>query len=324
MSVTSHKSNASIAIVGAGLIGESYANVLIDIGYAPVIVGRGESNVRRILEKHPQLNCVYGGIEKWLDENPAPNIAIVSTAVEDLVGCAETLINAGCKRLLVEKPVTCLLNQARKLATMAEAKKANVYVAFNRRNYASVIAAKKLIQADGGVVSYHFDFTEAVFRIDPSAYTEDTLMNWGIGNSSHVMDTAFFLGGKPKEIECRQYNKDVDWHPAGSIFMGMGITDNNVPFTYHSNWGCPGKWNIEIMTKERKLFFSPMEQLHQQPKNSFRKELVDLDYSIDTNFKPGFYRQVEEFLGNETQKNLFPLEDLPFAISTMKEIMGYD
>jgi hypothetical protein len=171
------------------------------------------------------------------------------------------------------------------------------------------------------VSSFHFDFTEAIVRIDPSSYDDATNQNWGIANSSHVIDTAFFLGGKPKWMECRQYGNAIKWHPAGSIFTGMGETEKGIPFTYHAHWGCPGKWNIEIMTPKRKLLFSPMERLHQQVKGGFEKELVRLDYSIDTSFKPGFYLQVQQWITK--CNNLKKIEDMPGELSILNHIFNY-
>jgi len=147
------------------------------------------------------------------------------------------------------------------------------------------------------------------------------MQKWGTANSSHVIDTAFHLGGKPSWIKCRQYAGPVVWHSAGSIFTGMGETTRGVPFTYHANWGCPGKWNIELMTSERKILFSPMEKLQQQVQGSFDLELVDLDYYRDTNFKPGFYSQVKNFL--EDAQILLNIRELAHTIELCRRIFNY-
>ena len=41
-------------------------------------------------------------------------------------------------------------------------------------------------------------------------YDSETNFYWGIANSSHVIDTAFYLGGKPKWINCEQQGKEIE------------------------------------------------------------------------------------------------------------------
>jgi predicted dehydrogenase len=312
----------TILIVGAGTIAREYVKVVQALGHEALVVGRGEANVASLKEEFPKAQTASGGLEQWLKNHQPSNHAIIATPIDHLAIATEQLLNAGTKHILVEKPLTYTLETVQKLAKLSREKSAKVYIAFNRRSYVSVQKAKKLIKGDGGVSSFHFDFTEATFRIDPSNYSNETNRFWGIANSSHVIDTAFFLGGKPAWMECRQYGKAIKWHPAGSIFTGLGETKAGVPFTYHANWGCPGKWNIEIMTPERKLLFSPMERLHQQMKGNFKVQLADLDYHLDLDFKPGFYQQVKVWL--KGQDYLMGIANLGEEIAYYKRIFSYE
>ena len=65
----------------------------------------------------------------------------------------------------------------------------------------------------------------------------------------HVVDLAFYLCGKPDEISCYTTG-GLNWHSAASVFAGAGITKKNVLFSYNANWGAPGRWGVEIMTKK--------------------------------------------------------------------------
>lgn len=310
-----------ILIVGAGTIAREYIKVVEALGHQAEVVGRGQKNIQVVNSAFPNVKASSGGLKKWLESNKPPEHSIVATPIENLPIATKQLLQAGCTSILVEKPLTHSKEEAGEIAEVARKADADISIAFNRRNYVSVIEAKKLIEKDGGVSSFHFDFTEATFRIDPVNYSEETNRLWGIANSSHVIDTAFYLGGTPDWFEARQYGKAITWHPAGSIFTGLGETENGVPFTYHSNWGCPGKWNIEIMTPERKLLFSPMERLQQQPKGGFNVELVDLDYSIDKDFKPGYWQQVTNWLYRVN--NLFQLNELKTLIDTHIKVFNY-
>ncbi len=308
-------------MVGAGSIAREYVKVLEALGHQVLVVGRGEKNIVELKSAHPDVEAFSGGLGNWLQSNKPPTNAIIATPIENLAASTFCLLQAGCKNILVEKPLSYSIQETEDLAELARQKTATVSIAFNRRNYVSVQAAKEFIRRDGGISSFHFDFTEAIFRIDPKNYSLATNENWGIANSSHVIDTAFYLGGKPGWMECRQYGMAVKWHPAGSIFTGIGETKEGVPFTYHANWGCPGKWNIEIMTPERKLLFSPMERLHQQVKGEFKIGLVEIDYSLDIEFKPGFYQQVKAWLKNNS--DLLSISDMVEELNAFNRFFSY-
>lgn len=312
-----------ILIVGAGKIARHYVDVLETLGHRALVIGRGREKLDELKAQYPGAETHSGGLENWLEKNQPPRYAIIATPIDHLAAATKALLQAGCKNILVEKPLTYRTEEANALAGLAREKEARVHIAFNRRSYVAVQKAKELIEVDGGVSSFHFDFTEASFRIDPANYSEETNLLWGIANSSHVIDTAFFLGGKSAWMECRQYGNAIDWHPAGSIFTGMGETETGVPFTYHANWGCPGKWNIEIMTPNRKLMFSPMERLHQQLKGGFKVELVELDYDRDIDFKPGFYHQVEGFV-NDDLGSLMQVDEIIEKIDSINNILNYN
>lgn len=312
-----------ILIVGAGTIAKEYVKALLAQQITPIVIGRGEAKVTQLKKEYPHVEAYPGGLENWLGQNQPPKYAIVATPIDYLAKATQTLINAGCQNLLVEKPLTYSALEAQELSQLAKEKDARVHIAFNRRSYRSVKEARKLIEKDGGVCSFHFDFTEAIFRIDETKFNTESQRHWGIANSSHVIDTAFYLGGKPNWIEAHQYGKAINWHPAGSIFTGIGETTEGVPFTYHANWGCPGRWSIEIMTPKRKLLFSPMEKLHQQLKDSFKIELVELNYSLDTDYKPGFYLQLKEFMDKPGYKCLMNADELVDELRQLNEIFGY-
>jgi predicted dehydrogenase len=314
--------NLSIAVVGAGNIAREYIKVIQALGHKAIVIGRGEKNIDEVKSIFAGVTASSGGLENYLKTNKTPKYAIVATPIDHLAEATRKLLQVGCKSILVEKPLTYSIEQAEKLAQLAAERQAEVYIAFNRRSYMSVQKARELIKEDGGISSFHFDFTEAIFRINPKNYSKETNRLWGIANSSHIIDTAFYLGGKPARMECRKYGDLIEWHPTGSTFTGLGETEKGLPFTYHANWGCPGKWNIEIMTQERKLILSPMERLHQQIQGSFRVEPVDIDYKVDDDYKPGFYNQVQLWIDGES--SLMKLENMAEEISIICQIFRYE
>jgi predicted dehydrogenase len=315
--------NINVLVVGAGKIAQEYIKILLALNVNPIVVTRG-------LDKARQTQCLFenvkvfdGGVENYLLENKCPDYSIIATPTNTLYDITKLLIRNGSSNLLVEKPGVFSHSKSLELYNLSKEYKCNISIAFNRRAFQSVQKAKELIEKDGGVSSLHFDFSEATYRQseeDILYYDKEALEYWGIGNSSHVIDTVFYLAGSPKWLKCEQYGDDIKWHPKGSIFTGIGESSNGAPITYHSNWSCPGKWNIEIMTKNRKLIFSPMEKLKQQNLKSFLVEEIQIDYDLDKLYKPGFYIQVKEFLNN---RGLFNINELPERLNLLIKIFNY-
>jgi predicted dehydrogenase len=313
----------SVLVVGAGKIGQEYTDVLLALGEDPFVVTRGTRRATEMRNEYPSVTIRSGGLEQYIDSHDPPNRAILCTPVEALTSHCRLLLEASVGRVLSEKPLALSAARARDLHSLAEKRDASVFVAYNRRNYASVRRARELIADDGGVSSMTVDFTEAVFRISADDFPDRVLRRWGIANSSHVLDTAFSLAGTPKQLSASQWGDTVPWHPSGSIFTGTGVTRRDVPFSYHADWGCPGRWRLEVNTPERKLLFSPMERLKIQPKGTFDLTESKVDYSLDENFKPGFYRQTEQFL-TEDADVLLELAELSNELAVLETVFGYD
>jgi predicted dehydrogenase len=251
-------------------------------------------------------------------------LAILATPIESLGTHCRALITHGVEQILAEKPLVLQPDAARRLLETARQYDAEVYVGYNRRMYASVQRAAEIIQEDGGVSSMTMDFTEAIFRLGPSNYADSVLRRWGIANSTHVIDTAMYLGGDIETVDATQEGNAVEWHPAGSIFYGSGKTVDDVPFSYHANWGAPGRWRLEINTADRKLLFAPMERLQVQHHGSFEVTDVNVDYTVDEEFKPGFYRQTDAFVNDtDTRQSLLTLDTLPSHLESVYTVFGY-
>lgn len=309
-------------IVGAGSIAREYIDVCLSLGTEPLVVTRGSQRAEELRQEIPSLTVIDGGVQPYLADHSPPKRAILATPIESLASHCHALITNGVERIFAEKPLALQPDRARRLLHTAEQHDAEVYIGYNRRMYASVQRAAEIITEDGGVSSMTMDFTEAIFRVNASKYTDSVLRRWGIANSSHVIDTAFYLCGDVKTIEATQEGAAIEWHPAGSIFYGNGRTVNDVPFSYHANWGAPGRWKIEINTTDRKLLFAPMERLQVQCKDSFEISEVDIDYTVDEEFKPGFYKQTEKFF-TDTGQSLLTLDSLPDRLDLFYTMFGY-
>jgi predicted dehydrogenase len=291
-----------IWLIGTGQMSVDYANVLKALGVPFTVIGRGENNCRIFKEKTGIL-AISGGVQKYIEnkKSKVPKKAIIAVNVEELKNSCIFLVNNHIKEILLEKPGVAYQYEIKELSEAAKENKAIILLAYNRRFYASVLKAEEIIKQDGGVTSFNFEFTEWSHLIRGMNKTEADFHNWFLGNSTHVVDLAFYLGGKP--IEIKAFTKGgLNWHPASSVFAGAGISDTGALFSYHANWEAPGRWVLELLTKSHRLIFKPLEKLQVQDIGSILENMVAIDDQLDNNFKPGLYLQTKAFLeGNYTR-----------------------
>lgn len=298
--------NINIWIIGAGAIGQEYARLLSHIKIPHIVIGRSEKSVDEF-KANIGSNVVGGGVDSFLENRPAmPTHVIVASTVTELAAVTNSLLEYGCQNILVEKPGAMSLSELEDIKNKASQCSAKIYIAYNRRFLKSVQKAKDIIQSDGGLLSFHFDFTEWPSRILAFEHPKGSLENWFYLNSTHIVDMAFHIGGWPTRIQCHTNGK-LDWHPVAR-YGGSGVTEIDALFTYKADWQSAGRWGLEFMTPKRKLIMAPIETLQQQLVDTVSIEDIALDVSDADQFKPGFYDQVQAFIRNEA-KNLVCLED---------------
>jgi predicted dehydrogenase len=281
-------------LIGAGTMAQNYARVLQDLGQDLNVIGRGSESAKTF-EQATGIHVRTGGVEAAIDALGTPGQAIVAVGVHQLANSAEQLIKAGTRRILIEKPGGLNTAEIHALQNAATEHGAEVMIAYNRRFYASVVAARRLIADDGGATSFTFEFTEWSHTIGPMTMGEGVKEAWFTANSTHVVDLAFHLCGLPKDWQ-GWHEGGLEWHSAAARFCGAGITDQGVLFSYHADWEAPGRWGLEILTRKRRFIFRPMEQLQVLALGSVRPELVEIDDQLDQQYKPGLYAQTKAFL----------------------------
>ncbi len=286
--------NKKVLLIGAGPMAVDYYKVLKALQCDITTVGRSEKSAASFEEK-TGTKILIDGVDKFLQQNKKTfDAAIIAVGMEELAPTTVKLINNGFQNILVEKPAGMYDEDIRNLAQTAIQNSARILVAYNRRFYSSVLKAKKIIEEDGGVTSFNFEFTEWAHVIEPLNKFPGVKENWLLANSTHVIDLAFYLGGKPSEISCYTAGK-LSWHDK-AVFTGSGKTKDNVLFSYQANWAAPGRWGVEILTKNSRLILRPLEELQIQSIGSVSINKVELDNKMDTQFKPGLFLQTQEFL----------------------------
>ena len=290
------KMNKKILLVGAGPMAVEYAKVLNALTIDYDVIGRGEASAKFFFEKTNKKVITQNIDEYYVSENY--DAAIVAVSMEQLTNATIKLLENNFKKILVEKPAGMKSSEIQQVASLAKEKNADVLIAYNRRFYASTLAAEKMMKEDGGPTSMHFEFTEWSHVIEPLQKAKGVKENWFFGNSTHVVDLAFALGGMPKEMTSYK-NGLISWHPNGAAFAGAGITDKNVLFSYNANWNAPGRWSVEWLTNKHRFILKPLEKLQVQKLGSVAVEEVAIDDKLDKDFKPGLFLQTQSFLQND-------------------------
>jgi len=288
-----NKVRNKILIIGPGAMGYEYFRCLDAQNCEVHVIGRSKSSFDRFKTNNASF---YIGIDDFKKKNNVKDfsLVIISVAVEALVDSAKTAISLGFNRILIEKPAALHKKEIVNLNETAIKNNTQIYIAYNRRYYGSIQKALKIIEEDGGALSCHFDFTEWESSVMSSGFDSKVLNRWFFANSTHILDTIFFLIGVPKQLNFHG-RKLLKWHDGNSIFAGSGISSENVLFSFHSNWNSAGRWSIEISTNAHKIIFCPIEDIKLMKKNSVEIYQEDRDkYDID--FKPGLFRQIEDLL----------------------------
>lgn len=290
----------NVLLVGAGPMAVDHYTVFSALGISCTVVGRSAFSAEAFTQKTGH-SCIAGGLESYLEKSPAVlDAAVVAVGMEALAETTLQLIQAGYRYILVEKPAGMNLKQITHLAEQAGKHQAKVLIAYNRRFYASVLKAEEIIEADGGLLSFNFEFTEWAHTIEPLKKAPGVKEAWLLGNSTHVIDLAFFLGGKPARMQAYAGGM-LSWHKHAQ-FNGAGVSNKGAFFSYQANWSAPGRWGVELLTANSRLYLRPMEELQQQLKGSVAIQKVEIDSELDKKYKPGLYLQNKAFAEQETTR----------------------
>lgn len=311
----------SVLVIGTGLMAEQYFRVLNKLKILDVtILGNSLEKTRKLSKKY-NYSQISGGYKKNLSEMTKKDLVIIVLPIPLILEAATLCLQYGHDNILLEKPGSLDIRSLRKF--QKKIKKQNVRIGYNRLFYPSLEKLKTLVKKDGGINSCNFTITEWIDKINFKKYTKDVIQKWGIANSSHVISMVFDLIGFPKKITCYQTGK-LPWHNSGSIFVGSGISNFAIPFSYFADWTSTGRWGIEIMTSKNSYKLQPLEELSVYSKNSnnWKKILLKKPYS---KVKEGLSEEIIAML-NPKEKSFSNSVTLDKAIKTIQiteKIFGY-
>lgn len=312
----------SVLIVGAGWMASQYAMALSHMNIKDVsIISKTKEKAIKICNEFG-FQHLEEEIEKIIPNLKKVDLVILATPIHLLLPLAELFLKFGQTNILIEKPASLypkdLLAFSKKITTQ------KVRVGYNRLLYPNFHLLKNLIEKEGGISSCHFTFTEWLNAINFKNNLPDAYVRFGISNSLHLISMAVELIGFPKEISAYQSGK-LDWHPSGSIFVGSGITEKDIPFSYHADWESSGRWGIEVMTKENAYRLIPLEELYVCKKNTTDWQKVPFKTAFPA-VKQGITEEIALMLNGDMEQkiNLISIEKAAKLNKLAEKIFGYD
>lgn len=311
-------------VVGYGSMGKEYVKALKVMGVQEILVCSRSEAPLKALEGLQGVSVISGGYQNLRTKPASEDLAIVATQTEYLLGALEWLVELGCQNVLVEKPVSLWSEKILQFEKQVAPKKLNIFSAYNRIAYPGVYEVRKRSEQEGGITSCHYNFTEFVTRMEKGDYPDIEMERWGITNSLHVMSMAHSLIGLPKEWKSYQKGSSVNWHPAGNLFIGSGISEKNIPFSYHADWGSKGRWLVEVHTKEAAYRFCSLEKLFRKTDPLGDFEEIPLT-SFSQEIKVGFVEQLAAVFSEKVRKEipLMTLQDTIALTQFGEEVFAY-
>lgn len=314
-------SKKSVLLIGAGEMASNFAFALNQMNINNVtIISKTEKNLSSISDLY-NYTSFSGGYEKNLKNIEQKDLVIIATPTQILLDAAKHVLDAGHETILLEKPGSLYSNNL--LDFKKEISQQRIRVGWQRILYPSIIELENLVKTEGGITSCTFNITEWAHTLNLEKYSTEELSRWGIVNPLHVLTMVFKLIGLPKQLHSFQ-NDGLEWHPTGSSFVGSGVSEKNIPFSYHGDWKSSGRWEITVYTNEHCYNLLPIENLSARKKGSIKWNNIDLNLH-NPKIKQGIFEELGIMFDKSLEKD-FPLCDLTYSselIKTAETIFGY-
>jgi hypothetical protein len=278
-----------IALIGSGLTMEAHLRALKSIKkYKFILSGvysRQSKNALKLKKKF-KIEKVYKSIEEMYQKTKADIVMVVISA-ENLKKIIFQISKYDWK-IFTEKPLGINFIETSDIKKKIDFKLKDIFIALNRLYYQSTNNALKIIKKDK---------SKRIINIyDQEKIYENKILSKNLmyTNSVHLFCYCQILArGKLKKIITIKKNKDY-------ILKELVFTSGDIIF-FHSIWNRPYPWKIEISLKNFFLILSPLEKLFVRNSNS-NKFYEIKNNNHDEKYKPGFKKQLEDFLG-KTLKN---------------------
>lgn len=317
-----------LGVIGAGRIAHFHVKAALKAGFVLDSVAASPKS-----ERASSFAAEYGfhrfheNAEELISSASWDGLLICST-VESLLQLT-TAASLDGRPILVEKPVT---QCSAELTELLDRDPRHVFVAFNRRHYASIERALRFASG-GGPAILEVGIPEIVTRREDESFAGYRSV---FVNSVHVLDLVNFLVGP--------LAKDHTWRvgPRGASLSAVlsGMSSRGDVVIVKGNWNSPDNTYLSIERPGERLLLRPLERAQlfsgievlepteEWPLRRYFPQLVDETDSdwLSTDFKPGFLSQMLDFKrfiqkGQLSHRMAF-IRDAQVALSMAEKLVG--
>jgi len=278
----------NVAIIGAGYMAREHIRAFQDIS-GVVVTGLYTRTLVRGMSLAEEFNIKIVS-NSIADLYKRANADLVVVCVPEL--SAEEVLQECFNyswHVLAEKPIGYNLHQAEALTQLAINKNRNVYVALNRRHYASTVAMLNDIQGDNGARFIKIQDQESPRLALVAGQPDLVVQNWMYANSIHLIDF-FTILGRGQIIEVVPI---IPWNKnKPSTVIAKIIFDSGDIGLYEATWDAPGPWAVSVNTERVRWELRPIEVATYQQYGQRASQQVPIN-QLDEKFKPGLRRQAE-------------------------------
>ena len=316
--MSTDRENVRVAVVGAGHIAQKHLEVLTDLPNVE-ICALVDANAQALQETADRF-----GIETRLTsyqallEGDRPDAAFVLVSVLAIADVAADFIKAGVPTFL-EKPPGIHTSQTRRLAELAKESGVTAMVGVNRRFYSNAIRGREMLIEAGPIQTVTLEAHEDLARIwARPKFPPEVVQRWGVANGIHALDMLRFFGGDVANVVAvqRAFESPMPNACAAILEFEAGALGRAA-----MDWTGPGGHRFEVRTSGATL--TSNSGYSQLTLRRCGQDDLTLGYDeLDTQYKPGFFRQNRAFIHSvRTGEPLpFPACDLEDAVKTMEMI----
>ena len=287
-----------ILIDGAGFIGEVHLNILLKYKLADIAVSEtNETRLNEIIRKY-NIKEYYKDIDEAL-ENSDFDGAVICTPNHLHAKHSVKFLEKGIG-VLVEKPMTHTIEDAKMMVETAERNNTFIYVAYVIRNSDPFIKIKKMVENGQlgelfslrAIVSSRRTLTDAVMNYRGKKATGGSVVH----DYSHEIDySIWFMEEKVKEVCCRGANiiyKDWETYDSTDILLSF---ENNKTSSLHMDYiQPPNRRAIELYGTKGTLMWTDCEDIRLYSEAWAKWINIQVENFFD--FDKPYYRQLKHYI----------------------------
>lgn len=291
------------AFVGCGNAARFHADVIRGMGHRISAVCSRNPFPRRV--PFAEIYEVHRTYDSWgkMLEKESPDALIVAASWDQTETFIEELIRTGIP-CLAEKPIALTSEKLEKIVSSTENFHDRVVIGYNRRFYDFIPLLKSTIQSHE-LLSIELNFPEAVEYL-VKCFSSEIANRILVYMSSHWIDLLLYLVGDLR-IEYMHRGKLSRTGPRRSYNGVLYSLSHNVPVHLQANFDTPSQISLtfnfvdaiyKLCPIEVLTVFKGMDRIDMSDTVNFRRyvpRVADV-YEVDATYKPGFYRQMEDFI----------------------------